>query len=272
MKNVKLSQKLTESGLMLALTTILSIFAIAKLPYGGEITFASMVPMMIIAFRYGAGWGSMTGLAYGIIQMLLGLNNLSYATTAAAVVAIILLDYLFAFSSVSIAAAFRKVENQKTALALAAVSASVIRYIFHVISGCTVWAGLSIPTADALVYSMIYNATYMLPETIINVVGAVYLASAIDFRMPTLRPAKQENVPASARVLSAISGFVILGAVASIIAIVFPNLQNPETGEFYIQGVFDANLILVGAIAAAAVVIAAVLLFIRSSVIKKAEE
>ena len=37
-----------------------------------------------------------------------------------------------------------------------------------VISGCTVWAGVSIPSTDGLLYSLSYNATYMIPETIIN--------------------------------------------------------------------------------------------------------
>ena len=272
MKNVKLSQKLTESGLMLALTTILSIFAIAKLPYGGEITFASMLPMTVIAYRYGFRWGLLTGVTYGLIQMLLGLNNLSYATSAVAVVAIIMLDYILAFSSTAAAGLFRRVDSQKTALAVSAVVVCAARYLFHVISGCTVWAGLSIPTADALLYSLIYNATYMLPETVITTVGALYLASAIDFRKPQLAPAAADGVPTSARVLSAVSGFVLLGAVAAVIALVFPHLQNAETGEFYIQGVRDANFVVIGIIVGAALVISAILWAVRGSVIKKAAE
>lgn len=270
MKNVKLSQKLTESGLMLALTTILSILAIAKLPYGGEITFASMLPMAIIAYRYGFLWGMLTGATYGIIQLLLGLNNLSYATSAIAVIAIIVLDYLLAFMSVSAAAWFRNISDQRKALMFAALTVCAVRYFFHVVAGCTVWAGLSIPTADALIYSLIYNGTYMLPETIITCVGAVFLASSLDFSKPRLGSAKPEDTPTSARIISAVSGLIIMGAVAAVIALVFPKIQNADTGEFDIQGIGNANFIVIGIIAGAALAAVIVLWIVRRSIVKKA--
>ena len=270
MKNVKLSQKLTESGLMLALTTILSIFAIAKLPYGGEITLASMLPMIIIAYRYGFSWGVLTGLTYGVIQMLLGLNNLSYATSAVAVVAIIVLDYLLAFSSVSVAAVYRRMTSQRSALAAAALTVCALRYLFHVISGCTVWAGLSIPTADALIYSLIYNATYMLPETIVTCVAAVFLGSSLDFRAKNLAPMRKESTPKPVALMTAVSGLLMLGAVALTLALVFPKLQNAETGEFDIQGITQVNgTPIIVALAVAAVAVGVMYAICRSIIKEK---
>lgn len=268
MKNVKLSQKLTESGLMLSLTTILSIIAIAKLPYGGEITFASMLPTIIIAYRYGFGWGALTGATYGIIQMLLGLNNLSYATSAAAVIAIIVLDYLLAFSSVSVAAVFRGMRGQRSALTLAALTVCALRYLFHVISGCTVWAGLSIPTADALFYSIIYNATYMLPETIITCVAAVFLGSSLDFRTQHLTAMRKKRTPKSVAAMTAASGLVMLGTVAMIIAMVFPHLQDAETGEFNLQGIYDVNMTVIAVAAAIALAAVCVMFAVSKSIMK----
>ena len=61
MKNVKLSQKLTESGLLLALAVILSVLKIIDLPYGGSITLASMLPLIILSYRYGFTWGLLSG-------------------------------------------------------------------------------------------------------------------------------------------------------------------------------------------------------------------
>ena len=272
MKNVKLSQKLTESGLMLALTTILSIFAIAKLPYGGEITLASMLPTLIIAYRYGFGWGALTGVTYGLIQMLLGLNNLSYATSAAAVIAIIVIDYLLAFSSVSAAAWFRRAESQRTSLALAALTVCLLRYLFHVISGCTVWAGLSIPTADALFYSVVYNATYMLPETIITVVAAVFLGSSLNFRTRRLTPVRKKHAPKSVTAMTIAAGLVAVGAVAVIIVMVFPHLQDAETGEFSIQGIENVNKTVIAVVVIAALAAVAALYAVSKSVMKKQVE
>ena len=268
MKNVKLSQKITESALMLALTTILSVIPLIELPYGGSITFASMAPMVIIAYRFGAGWGVITGAAYGLIQLLFGLKVLSYATSAAAVVAIIALDYLLAFMSTSVAGFFRGRRSQAGELVAAMAAVCALRYIFHVISGCTVWAGLSIPTADAFVYSLIYNATYMLPETVINCAAILYLGSSLDFTKLNLGVARPDGVPRKAKALSAVGGFVLLGAVAAIVAMIFGHLQNAETGEFNIRGIFDADLTAVGIIAAAAAVVVIVLALVRSSVIR----
>lgn len=67
-----------------------------------------------------------------------------------------------------------------------AILTGALRYICHVISGCTVWAGLSIPDSHALLYSLAYNATYMVPEILITVVGAVYLSKVLDFSSETI--------------------------------------------------------------------------------------
>lgn len=273
MKNVKLSQKLTESALMLALTTILSIVPLIELPYGGSITAASMVPMVIIAYRYGFRWGLLTGAAYGLIQLLFGLKNLSYATSAVAAIAIILLDYLFAFMSTAFAGFFRKSRSQASGLVCATLVVCAVRYLFHVISGCTVWAGLSIPTADALLYSLIYNATYLLPETIINAIAALYLGSALCFTKPRLTMAqKSQGVPRPARILSAAGGLIILGALTAVVVMVFSQLQNPDTGEFNIQGIQSVNLPVVLEIVGATAVIVAVLAVIRISLIRRQSE
>ena len=49
--------RLTESAIMLAFATVLSLVKIVDLPYGGSITACSMLPILIIAYRYGTGWG-----------------------------------------------------------------------------------------------------------------------------------------------------------------------------------------------------------------------
>ena len=82
---------LTESAVMIALAFILSFLKVVDMPYGGSVTAFSMLPIIIIAFRYGTGWGLATGFAFSLLQMLMGLSDLSYATSAAAAVAIMLM-------------------------------------------------------------------------------------------------------------------------------------------------------------------------------------
>ena len=77
----------------------------------------------------------------------------------AAAAAIILLDYIIAFIVLGLGGIFRKLfRSQGGALAAGTLLACLLRYVCHVISGCTVWAGLSIPSQDALLYSLAYNA------------------------------------------------------------------------------------------------------------------
>ena len=92
------TKRLTESAVLLALTLILSYLKLLDLPYGGSITLCSMLPPILIAYRFGLAWGFGVGFANGILQLLMGLNTLSYATSPTAAVAIILLDYIIAFS------------------------------------------------------------------------------------------------------------------------------------------------------------------------------
>lgn len=239
MKDVKLSQKLTESALMLALATILSFVKIIELPFGGSITLASMLPMVILSYRYGFLWGLFSGFVYSLIQLLFGLNNLSYATSVIAAIAIIMLDYVLAFSCTAVGGLFRKMKSQTSALALGAFATCIIRFLCHTISGCTVWAGVSVPTADAFLYSLIYNAAYMIPETIITVVIAIYLSTALVFSKKTIIPQRKKDVPEHLTVLSVISGLISLAGVIVAAVFLFPAMQN-ENG-FDITGIVNAN-------------------------------
>ena len=178
------TKKMVECAVLLAIATVLSLIKIVDLPYGGSVTIASMLPVVIISYRHGLGYGLISGTLYGLIQQLLGLNTLSYVTTWQSILAVILLDYVVAFMVIGLGGIFRKsVPNQAAAMTLGSMLVCVLRYICHVISGCTVWAGLSIPTSAAFVYSLAYNASYMIPETIVLAVAAYYLGSSLDFRV-----------------------------------------------------------------------------------------
>lgn len=257
MKNKRVLM-LTETALLIALATVLSMVKLVELPYGGSVTAFSMVPIMIVAFRYGTKWGMLAGFVNSLIQLLLGANNLSYATSPQAAVAIILLDYVFAFSFIGLAGVFGKLIKDKSISAVCgATMVCAIRYIFHVISGCTVWAGISIPTSAALLYSLSYNATYMIPETIINVVMAFFLFSTLNFETTTITRAKSDT-KASAAVFSALSVLSIAAAIVIDSILVFTPLQNPESGELDFALASGINLPMVGIVSAVGVVLCVV--------------
>lgn len=246
---VSRTRTLVECAMMIAIASVFSMIKLIDLPYGGSVTIASMLPIVIISYRHGLGWGLGAGLVYGVIQQLLGLNTLSYVSTWQSIVAIILLDYIVAFAVIGLAGVFRNMKSQSTALVFGSILAGLLRYICHVISGATVWAGLSIPDEAALLYSLAYNATYMLPEIIVLVILAYYLGSAVDLRrdLPT-RVARTESPKAF--MVKFGSGLLLSGMLIYDVAAVFSKLQNEETGEFFIQGISDVNWLRVGIISA----------------------
>ena len=227
--------RLTETAVMLSFATVLSILPLLELPYGGSVTVCSALPILIISYRHGCKWGVFTGIVYGILQMLLGMKNVMYFTTPLSIVAVILLDYIFAFAVLGLGGSFRKIfKNQVYALACGGLVALFSRYILHTIAGATVWAGLSIPSGAALAYSLAYNATYMIPETLVTVLGATLVGRVLTFR---------SDVVGRAATKDGTFNWWVFAAVASIVAVlivdirmVFSALQNPETGEFMIGG------------------------------------
>lgn len=235
------SIRLTQSAIMLAFATILSAIPIVTLPYGGSITAFSMLPIILISYRYGTGWGLFTAFDYSLLQMLFGMKNFM-GTSVKAAAAIILLDYILAFTVLGLAGIFRKVmKDQVSALSVGAFFVCVLRYICHVISGCTVWEGVSIPSSDGFIYSLIYNATYMVPETLVTVIGAVYISRLLDFRSETItRTAPRAKVPDLAVLYAGLSKAFLAAFVVYDVVSVFGVIQSEE-GEFDITNITSVN-------------------------------
>jgi thiamine transporter len=241
---------------MIALSVVLGFIKVADMPYGGSVTLASMLPIVIVAFRHGIGWGMGAATTNSLVQLITGIKYFSYFTTWQSIVALILFDYIFAFAVFGLAGIFKGKMKQNLAIATGALLASLVRYICHVISGATIWAGLSIPTGAALAYSLGYNATYMIPETVILVAVCAYLASIVDFRRTLPVRMQREAVDGVAMTLYSFSGLVLLGAVIADCALVFPHLQNAESGAFDITGLSSAPWLAVLIASAASVIVA----------------
>lgn len=248
-KTMTRSVRLTESAIMLAFATVLSVVKILDLPYGGSITACSMLPVLIIAYRHGTAWGLFSALAFGLLQMLLGANNLLYATGPFATAMIVLFDYLIAFGVLGLGGLFRKIKDQSTGLALAALVTGALRYLCHIISGYAVWRDISIPSQDAWQYSIGYNGTYMIPETLITMVGAVYLSRVLDFRSESITRAQPQLRRSDLEVLlSGLMKTAIAAAVIFDVLKIAPQLQVPSTGAFAIIGLLSVDWVSVAVV------------------------
>ena len=191
-------ERLVVSAVFIALASVLSIFQPFALPQGGGITIMSMLPIILLSYRYGMLWGLFSSFVYSVIQMLLGLNTVSAFFLPGdsqqiwwRAVLIVLLDYILAYSSMCLGGLFRNKANPTAALCLGAIVALSVRYLIHIISGAVffgLWAewwftdimggefgaavlakysGFSL----SLIYSVFYNGLYMLPEIILTAIG-----------------------------------------------------------------------------------------------------
>jgi len=163
-KNVKM---LVEAGIMIALAQILSYVKLFEMPMGGSVTAASMVPILLFAVRWGAKSGLLVGTVYGILQFLLG-PKWSFHPIS------ILGDYVVAFGLLGLAGLFK--EDVK-GITLGTFLGIFGRFVCHVISGVVVFASYAPEGQHPLVYSILYNGTYLMPEFVISLVLVLLLVN-----------------------------------------------------------------------------------------------
>ena len=175
----KSTRRLVESAVMIAIGTVLSMFPFsAPWAFGGGVTICSMLPLVIIAHRYGTKWGLFTAFVYSVLQRILGVSNVQFAAGYGFVLAVgvLLLDYILAFTVIGLSACFNGViKNHLVSIVVGIVFTFALRFVCHFLSGWIIW-GVITPNEMGLVaplYSLIYNGGYMLPETIITALVAV---------------------------------------------------------------------------------------------------
>jgi len=169
-------KRIAESAMLIVIGTVLSLFTFQG-PWvlGGGITFCSMLPMVMITQRYGTKWGILSSFVYSLLQMLLGINNVQYAPTALSAAGIVFFDYILAYSVLGFSSCFNKVvKSRRKAIVLGITITFLARFVCHFISGVLIWEAL-FPNElgwAAPVWSLAYNASYMLPEMLITSVVA----------------------------------------------------------------------------------------------------
>ena len=153
------AKQLTFCAVAMALALVTSFIKVASLPMGGSITLFSMFFMCFIGYLYGPKIGIMTGVAYGILQLII--EPYIYAPLQ------VLLDYPLAFGALGLSGFFSK---KKFGLTTGVIVGILGRYICHVISGYVFFASYAPEGMNPMIYTLGYNATYILPELIATVI------------------------------------------------------------------------------------------------------
>ena len=182
-KSHTLVRRLVESAILIAIGTVLSEVTKIDMPLGGGLTICSMLPLVFISHRWGTRWGLFTAFVYSLLQLLLGMNNVQYATSAFMAAGIVLLDYVIPYTLIGLSAVFNKGGKvSRGSLVGGIVFTFSLRFVCHFITGWWIWETLW-PNEfgwASPVYSIIYNIIYMLPEIIITaIVAALLFASPL---------------------------------------------------------------------------------------------
>ena len=171
---------LVECALMIAIGTVLAQIKLFRLPNGGSVTAVSMLPFILVSFRHGCRWGVLTGVANAMLQMVF--DNVSPAGSLWAFFGMVMLDYLLAFIGLGFADAFARPfgrEHRFAGVLSGTVAVCIIRFLCSFVSGFLIWGDFAPEGMSPVLYSLGYQASYMVPETIITVVAAVLLFKAV---------------------------------------------------------------------------------------------
>ena len=164
---------LTEGAMMVALAQVLSYLKLMQLPNGGSLTPA-MFPILFYAHRWGLGKGLLSGFVFGLLQLIF---DGAYAWGWQSM----LLDYLVAFTPLGLAGLFK---GKPWGIFPGTALGCAVRFVVHYISGVTIYRIIE-PTEipgfgvydNAVIYSLVYNGVYMLPNMLLAmaIAGALYV-------------------------------------------------------------------------------------------------
>ena len=203
------TKKITESAMLLAVAIVLELVAkmvIPEMPFGGQITLVSMLPVVLISYRHGVKWGLLSGVAYALLEMAIGAKTVAAAfqpgyfgdgVMLLNAFIMCVLDYLVAFTVLGLGGCFRnKIKDNGVGLMCGSLVALGARYAAHIASGYILFSGWAewfftqegfpawgaglvnalSPAMLGFVYSVVYNGMYMIPEMVITAVVALLLS------------------------------------------------------------------------------------------------
>jgi thiamine transporter len=153
------------AGLAISLAFVLSSIRLFRMPQGGTVTPASMLPLLIFSFVFGPFPGMVVSALYGFLQLMQDAFVVHWAQ--------LVLDYPLAFAAIGTAAFFTRKKVIGILLAM------FIKTLLHILSGAIFFAEYAPAGQAPLIYSAIYNGTFMSVETLITILLAIPVMEAL---------------------------------------------------------------------------------------------
>ncbi|MBE6720395.1 MAG: hypothetical protein E7571_07050 [Ruminococcaceae bacterium] len=192
----------------------LSFVKIFTWPFGTSVTLLSMVPLLVIGYKYGVKWGLFSGLMFGVVKGLLDalVFNTMSGFTATQFAVVFVADYVVANFVLGFSGLFRdRINSDSAAITLGGAFAVILNYAAHFVSRFIIYGGEAHKYFDEMtnsfkgsflegtsianmlttlsenviahhtgnyrgeIYSFIYTSTYMIPELVLTLVCVLIL-------------------------------------------------------------------------------------------------
>lgn len=203
------TKRLTESAMLIAVAIVLELVSkmiIPEMPFGGQVTMVSMLPIVLISYRHGVRWGLVAGFGYALIEMAIGTKTVAAAfqpgyfgdgAMIGRALLMCLMDYVLAYTALGLGGCFRsRIRSKGAALMSGSLAALSCRYLAHIFSGYILFSGWAewfftqegfpawgaqlvadlSPSALGWLYSIVYNGMYMIPEMILTAAAALLIS------------------------------------------------------------------------------------------------
>ncbi|MCQ2450719.1 MAG: energy-coupled thiamine transporter ThiT [Clostridia bacterium] len=176
-KSTKPIYKICECAVLIAISLSVQFFEIKIGFSGGSIDFI-MIPLFIICYRHGVKYSFLSCFVFGLLYCLIG-GKFGYGLPS------VMLDYILAYTAVGVAGFFK---GKSYLIEISVLSGCFARFIIHFISGITLYAittstaidSIGFETSNAVIFSLVYNGLYMLPNTVIAVIVMSLLRVALN--------------------------------------------------------------------------------------------
>jgi thiamine transporter len=183
---------LLEMSLTIALAVVLKQFTLWHMPFGGDISLA-MLPILVFALRRGVGPGLAAGAVFGVIDYFFEPFFFAWVQVA--------LDYPIAYALLGLAglgaasvrasvgsggasAGARRIPAAVAVIVVSCFAAGLGRFAAHFISG-VVFFGANAPKGQPVwLYSLVYNATYVVPSIVACTALAVLIVPLLQSVVP----------------------------------------------------------------------------------------
>ncbi|WP_307977184.1 energy-coupled thiamine transporter ThiT [uncultured Streptococcus sp.] len=169
---------ITELAVFAAIAIVLDKIPLFTMPQGGSVSLV-MLPILLVALRHGWRLGVLAGLIVGLVQLFFGGYFLNVFQ--------VFLDYGLAYAGVGLGGAFAQAFTRKPKISYllgASLLGGGCRLLGSFLAGVIFYADYAPKGIPVWLYSLTYNASYMIPSIVLcaSLLVVIYKARPEFFR------------------------------------------------------------------------------------------